>query len=249
MGETKLDFVKTSDIVAGHNIRSDFDGIESLTSTVKQQGILQPIAVRPMGSRFELISGGRRFEAAKRAGVKEIPAVIRDADERQRLEEQIIENVQRENLSALDEGHAYKRYQALTGMSQNQMARKFGRTEQHVSMLMCVASRLTRDEQAKVRAMDTPPSARALYEATLTKGDDRKALIAGEVNGKEMSQVRKRRRSSEGKKPKPGFRIDLPLATVHIKFKRNIVTKADASKVMHQAMQAIADTKKWGLLS
>ncbi len=83
------------------------ENILSLTESVRRFGVLQPISVRPAGERFEIVAGERRWRAAKGAGLAEVPVVVRDASDEEMLEFALIENLQREDLNAIDRAKAY----------------------------------------------------------------------------------------------------------------------------------------------
>jgi ParB family transcriptional regulator, chromosome partitioning protein len=92
----------------------DPDRMEQLIQSVKEHGILEPILVRPLGSGFELIAGERRYRAAKAAGLREIPAVVRDLDDLQAIQIALIENLQREDLNPVEETEAILELLAIT---------------------------------------------------------------------------------------------------------------------------------------
>lgn len=90
--------------------REDFDShsLEELTQSIKERGVIQPVIVRRRGDQFELIAGERRFRACKSLGHKEIPVIIRDAQDQDSLEISLIENIQRQQLNPLEEARAYQ---------------------------------------------------------------------------------------------------------------------------------------------
>lgn len=90
--------------------REEFDeqGIQDLAQSIKEKGVIQPLLVRRKGDYYELIAGERRFRACKVLGINEIPIIVKDVDDRDSLELALIENVQRENLNAIEEARAYK---------------------------------------------------------------------------------------------------------------------------------------------
>lgn len=108
--------------------RSDFsdDGLEQLVASIREQGVVQPIVVRPHGQRFQLIAGQRRLEASRRAEMRTIPAVIRQADDRQMLEIALVENIHREDLNCVDRAQAYRRYEQTFGFGAEQIAERLG---------------------------------------------------------------------------------------------------------------------------
>ena len=90
--------------------RVDFDNqsMEELTQSIKEKGVIQPVLVRRTGDNFELIAGERRFRAANLLNLKEIPAIVKDVEDRDSLEIALIENIQRQSLNSIEEAHAYQ---------------------------------------------------------------------------------------------------------------------------------------------
>lgn len=94
-------------VISKFNIRREIGDISELVASIKELGVLEPIIVRPRGDKYEIIVGRRRFEAAKQAGLKSIPAIIKEIDDTQALAVSLIENIQRGELSIREEGEAY----------------------------------------------------------------------------------------------------------------------------------------------
>ena len=116
--------------------RRDFDetALEELAASIQQLGIIQPITVRGMeNGRFEVISGERRLRAARRAGLKRVPAYIRSADSEAMLEMAIVENVQREELNPVEVALGYQRLIEECGLTQEQVAQKVGKNRTTVA--------------------------------------------------------------------------------------------------------------------
>jgi len=114
--------------------RFDDDGISALAESIAEVGILQPIAVsRDPEGGFVLIAGERRWRAARRAGLTEIPAVIRSAEDRSRLTEALVENVQREDLTPLEEAAAYKQLLEDFGLTHEELAARAGKSRSAIS--------------------------------------------------------------------------------------------------------------------
>lgn len=110
--------------------RSTFDPekLKDLADSIRQKGILQPILLRAKGeTRFELVAGERRWRAAQQAGLREIPAVLRNLDDREMLEAAVIENVQRDDLNPIEEARSYQRLTTEFGLTQDDLARSIGR--------------------------------------------------------------------------------------------------------------------------
>src|SRR5690606_13984093 len=107
--------------------------LEALAASVRQMGVLQPVVVRRRGDRFELVMGERRWRAAQAAGLREIPALIRDLDDRDAAVAALIENLQRSDLSFWDEAAGYARVIEEFGLTQEELAAALGRSQAAVS--------------------------------------------------------------------------------------------------------------------
>ncbi len=117
--------------------RFDADQISELVASIREQGILQPILVRPIGGdRFEIVAGERRWRAAQQAGLHEVPVVVREFSDEEALQIAIIENVQRQDLSPIEDARAYKRLAEDWDHTQEQVAKLVGKSRPHVANLM-----------------------------------------------------------------------------------------------------------------
>ncbi|HRJ26365.1 MAG TPA: ParB/RepB/Spo0J family partition protein [Fimbriimonadaceae bacterium] len=116
--------------------RTEFreEALEELAESIRSIGILQPLIVRPISEdKYELIAGERRFRAAQRAGLTSVPVVVRAADQQTSLELALIENIQREDISALECAAAYRRLADEFDLSQDQIAAKVGKSRSAVT--------------------------------------------------------------------------------------------------------------------
>lgn len=117
------------------------DDLEGLISSIKEHGVLQPIVVTKLGeNNFELIAGERRFRASKIAGKKTVPAIIRDANEQQKLELALLENIQRQDLNVLEEAKAYKRLMDEFNLTQEVAAARVGKARSTVANILRLLS-------------------------------------------------------------------------------------------------------------
>lgn len=133
--------------------RTHFDktALEELSDSIKVQGIIQPITVRRLAdNEYQLISGERRFQASKLAGLKRIPAYVRTANDQQMLEMALIENIQRENLNALEIAHSYQRLLAECELKQEQLGDRVGKNRTTVNNYLRLL-KLPPDIQAGIR--------------------------------------------------------------------------------------------------
>jgi ParB family chromosome partitioning protein len=112
--------------------REDFplDQLQELTDSIRHHGVLQPIVVRPKGkATFELVAGERRFRAATNAGLSEIPAIVRDIDDRSSLAIALIENIQRQELNPVESARAYQRLLSEFHLTQVELAQEVGKSQ------------------------------------------------------------------------------------------------------------------------
>ena len=101
--------------------------LEELAQSIRTHGVLQPVLVRRIDSRFEIVAGERRWRAAQRAGLLKVPVVVRDVPDDQLLQVALIENIQRENLNAIEEAQAYRRLADEANLSQEEIAAAVGK--------------------------------------------------------------------------------------------------------------------------
>jgi ParB family chromosome partitioning protein len=112
------------------------EALEELVNSIRQRGIIQPLIVRPVNGRFELIAGERRWRAAKEVGLAEAPAIVRQATDLEVLELSLIENLQRADLNPIEEAQAYARLAGEFGMRQEDIAQKVGKSRASVANAM-----------------------------------------------------------------------------------------------------------------
>ena len=146
------------------------EALAELVHSIKETGVLQPVLVRPAKrrGRFQLIAGERRLRAAKRAGLRRIPAVVRDVPDEQLFELALVENIQRENLSPLEEAHAYRTLSETYNLTQEKIAKRVGKSRAAVANAM--------------RLLALPPKCQKLLEdGSLTSGHAKVLLSLGDA--------------------------------------------------------------------
>jgi len=114
----------------------DEDAISELAASIVERGVLQPILVRPVDEGFEIIAGERRWRAAQKAQLHEIPAIVRDFDESVTAEIALIENIQREDLNAIEEAEGYRQLISRYGHGQDAVAKLVGKSRSHIANLL-----------------------------------------------------------------------------------------------------------------
>jgi len=151
------------------NPRREFDAeqLEELTNSIREKGVMQPLLVRPTNdpNQFEIIAGERRWRASQRAGLNEVPVVIREVDDKEALELAIIENVQRVDLNPLEEAMGYAQLIEQFDYTQNDLAQVIGKSRSHVANTL--------------RLMKLPEDVRGMvYRGELTAGHARTLITA-----------------------------------------------------------------------
>lgn len=145
--------------------REVFDeaAIEDLAASIRAKGLLQPLLVRPAGNGYQLIAGERRFRAAQKAGLEQVPVTVREVDDVEALELALIENLQRENLNPVEEARAFKRLGEEFKLSQEDIAARVGKSRSAVTN--------------SLRLLQLPPSVLAQLESgELSAGHGRSLL-------------------------------------------------------------------------
>jgi ParB family chromosome partitioning protein len=146
--------------------RFDDDSFRSLVQSIREQGVLQPILVRQLAGsegRYQIVAGERRWRAAQQAQLHEVPVVVRDLDDREALQIAIVENVQRQDLTALEEAGGYKRLMDEFHHTQEDIARAVGKSRSHIANTL--------------RLLDLPDEVQAMVQqGELTAGHARALL-------------------------------------------------------------------------
>ena len=140
----------------------DSDALQELVASIKEIGILQPPVVRKSGARYELIMGERRLRAAKIAGLKQIPVIIRQTPNNELLREALIENIHRSQLNALEEGAAYSQLLNDFNCTHEELAQKLGRSRTVITNTMRLLNLPTSVQQKVAAGTISAGHARAL---------------------------------------------------------------------------------------
>lgn len=152
--------------------RFDEEALTSLAASIAEVGVVQPVIVRKVIEGYEIVAGERRWRAAQRAGLKRIPALVRDADDRGALEAAVVENIHRQDLNALEEAAAYRQLMDDFGLTQEDVAARVGRSRSAVANT--------------VRLLNLVPSVqRLIVEGQLSAGHGRALLALGDDASRE----------------------------------------------------------------
>jgi ParB family transcriptional regulator, chromosome partitioning protein len=148
--------------------RFDEEALEALAQSIAAQGVLQPLLVRPHPSRpgeFEILAGERRWRAAQRARLHEVPVLLREVNDRAALEFALVENVQREDLTALEEAEGYQRLIAEFDYTQEELAERVGKSRSHVTNILRLLGLPDEVKAMVTEGRISPGHARALLAA------------------------------------------------------------------------------------
>jgi ParB family transcriptional regulator, chromosome partitioning protein len=176
------------------------ESLQELSASVKEHGILQPILVRPLdGGRYQLIAGERRWRASKLAGLDTIPALIEDIDDDTALEIAIIENLQREDISPLDEAAMYDRMVHEHGYSIRKLADKLGKDKGYLENRLRLADAPTEVRELVSLRKDTLSHA---YELMKVEDPKKRKRLADQVAAGQLTLI-KLREKIEGRRTRP----------------------------------------------
>jgi ParB family transcriptional regulator, chromosome partitioning protein len=175
-------------------VRFDEESIAQLAESISERGVLQPILLRPDGANYQLIAGERRWRAAQRARLHTIPAIVRDIDDSAAAEIALIENIQREDLNAIEEAEGYNKLIDRYGHTQDDVAKLVHKSRSHVANLLRLLNLPEAVKQALLRGDITMGHGRAIATA-----EDPEAL-ASQIIAKGLS-VRQAERLAKRVKP------------------------------------------------
>ncbi len=154
------------------------EDIEELAASIREQGVLQPVVVRPRASGgYELLVGERRLRASKLAGAARIPAIVRQVDDRRALEQALVENVQRADLGPLEEAAAYRNLLDLFELTQEEAARRVGKSRVHITNTL--------------RLLDLPTEIRSMIDEGRLQAGHARALLAIKDPEKQIATARR----------------------------------------------------------
>jgi ParB family chromosome partitioning protein len=144
----------------------DEEALSELAASIASRGMIQPIVVRPNGERYQIVAGERRWRAAQRARLHEVPVIIRQFDDADTLEIALVENIQRQDLNAIEEAEAYKRLIEVYGHTQEALGRLVHKSRSHIANLL--------------RLLDLPEPVRAMVATGALSMGHARALVTAE---------------------------------------------------------------------
>ncbi len=188
----------------------DEDGLAELADSIRQYGIIQPLIVQNKGKYYEIIAGERRWRAAKLAGIKEVPVIIRDISEQQRMEMSLIENIQREDLNPIEEARAYRQLLEEFNLKQDEVAQRVSKNRTTVANSLRLLKLSDDVQQMVIDGQLTGGHARCLVSVEDEDMQKRLAeqIVAQNLSVREAEQLVRSLQEQSGKKQKKTTQTD-----------------------------------------
>jgi ParB family chromosome partitioning protein len=172
---TEIDIDRITPNPSQPRLSLDEERLEELAASVKKNGILQPVLVRPFANGYQLVAGERRLAAAQRAGMLKIPAIVRDVPDERLLELALIENIQREPLNPMEEAQAYQHLMDTTQTTQENIAEMLGKDRSTIAN--------------SLRLLKLPPNVGVMVSENRLSPGHARALLASNANSSEMARI------------------------------------------------------------
>lgn len=210
--------------------RKQFDPekLDELAASIREKGIIQPLVVTKKDGFYEIIAGERRWRASQKAGLRELPVVIREASEDAVLELALIENIQRQDLNAIEEAHAYKSLVEQFGISQDEVAKRVGKNRTTVTNALRLLKLPAQIQQDVLEERLSMGHARALLgledEEALNKA--RHDILHRQLSVRATEElVNKLKRRSHTQPAKPAKQPDLLMSALEDQIQKQFQTK------------------------
>ena len=226
-------------------VRTDGESFGELADSIREHGVIEPISVRwiPSAERFQIITGERRFRAAREVGLETIPAIVRDLSDTKKAIHQLVENIQRENMNPVEEAKAFRRYLAATGQQMQELAKEIGKSKAYVSQVMALLEHLSLEEQAELEAVSPAklPGKSLILEALRTDDPEiRGDILAGRLTRREArKKVAKKVKVAPGRKryATKTFTIEEPAASVTVRLKQPDLDRSQVLEALEAALE------------
>lgn len=207
MKEPMYKFIEIGKIIANEKQpRTHFENekIQELAVSIQQNGLLQPVVVRPYQGQYQIVVGERRYRACKLAGLEEIPCIIQEYDNEQTATVAIVENIQRENLSPIEEALAFQQLLDTQDITQEELAKKVGKKQSTIANKLRLLQLSITVQEAVKRKDITERHARALLklESTAKQNNMFREIVAKGLNVEQTEKRIKEQTESKVKKPK-----------------------------------------------
>ncbi|TCO64202.1 ParB/RepB/Spo0J family partition protein [Caldanaerobacter subterraneus] len=196
----------------------DEESLRELADSIKEHGIVQPLVVRRQGTGYQLVAGERRWRAAKIAGLKEVPVIIRDLDDLQVMEIALIENLQREDLNPIEEAKAYKTLMEQFNLTQEEIAKKIGKSRSVIANSIRLLNLDDRVQEMLIEGKITVGHAKVILSITskTLQYEAAKKIVEDGLNVRETEKLVKTllSRSEKTKEKRKDKRIDVHIREI-----------------------------------
>jgi ParB family chromosome partitioning protein len=227
--------------------RVEFGDLGELIASVKEKGVLEPLLVRPseVGGRFMIISGERRYRAAREAGLRELPCIEMDVDDRAVAEIALIENLQRKDLTPFEEAEGLLVLIDRFGYTHEEVARKIGKSRSSVTEALSIAA-LPNDVKEECRRADIQSKSLLLQIVRQPGGDSMRDFVRRIVDqGFNRDEARRARtQKQKSVRPQPyAYRYIPPQRefTLEIKFRRSQVPRAELIETLRRVLAQLSE--------
>jgi ParB/RepB/Spo0J family partition protein len=199
-------------VPAGKQVRTDLGDLRELCASIREHGLLMPVLVRPMGSRFEVICGNRRLEACRRLMKRYVDCIVRDLSDQTSFEISLVENIQRQTLSPLEEARAFRSYVSNFGWGGiTNLASRIGKSEEYVSHRILLLD-LPKKILVKIEQRLIGPS--QAQELLWFKEEPLRDQVLDRLEKEKLSvaEIRQIRKELESQAPSPSVELEKPAA-------------------------------------
>lgn len=200
-----------------------------LVASIREKGVIQPLVVRHTGDHYQIIAGERRWRAAQKAGLKEVPVVIQDVSEDWALEMALIENIQREDLNPIEEAEAYRHLMSNFDLSQDEVAKRVGRERPTVTNALRLLRLPAAVQQDVVTGQLSMGHARALLPletvARITEARDQ--IIKKQFSVRQTEALVQKIRGKKPKKTTSKVKVDPEMDALVARLQRSLGTKVN----------------------
>ena len=173
--------VRLTDIIPNRfqpRLTFDEEALNELANSIREHGIIQPLILRDLGSKYEIIAGERRYKAATLAGLTEVPAIVGAMDDQTSAELALIENIQRKDLSAIEEAKSYKKILDMGNFTQEELAKRMGKAQSTIANKMRLLSLTNEVQVALMNNLISERHARCLLQI---KDEDKQKEVLNKI--------------------------------------------------------------------
>ncbi len=229
--------------------RKDFGDLSELVHSIKEKGVLEPILVRQKDNRFQIIAGERRYQAAKIAGLQQIPCIEIDVDDRGSLEISLVENLQRKNLDPFEEASALQKLCGSFHYTHEQIAKKLGKSRSSITEILSL-NRVPENIKEVCRRADIHSKSMLLQIARLDQESDMENLIEkikDEGLTRDDAREYKREQMQHPSKPRKfifAYQPEDKRFSLNIRFNQEDIDREELIKVLRDIIKELSKHKK-----